>query len=77
MPLNDFYCETCGYSVELLHKMGEEPDESCPRCELPLKRKISVPQYRFLGEGWPTHDSKGYFHADPVQANRNARKARS
>lgn len=53
--IDDFKCEKCGKTVELMYKRGEEDKQKC-KCGNKLVKKISAPTVKFVGAGWETND---------------------
>jgi putative FmdB family regulatory protein len=59
MPIYDYRCEACGHETEIMHKMAETPDPTCPGCgEAALKKQISAAGFRLKGSGWYETDFK-------------------
>ena len=59
MPIYEYRCDSCGYELEALQKLSDEPLQSCPACEAAaLRRLISAPSFRLKGDGWYENDFK-------------------
>ena len=59
MPIYEYRCDSCGYELEALQKLSDEPLQSCPACEAAaLRRLISAPSFRLKGDGWYETDFK-------------------
>lgn len=62
MPTYDYKCPECGEVKEVLHRMNEEPEILCPKCDkVKMKKLMSAPTVVFKGVGWyktdfPTKD---------------------
>jgi putative FmdB family regulatory protein len=41
MPTYEYYCISCGFEFEEFQSIASEPITVCPKCQLPVKRKIS------------------------------------
>ena len=52
MPLYEYYCQSCGYLIEIIHKVSEKKYESCPSCQKILKKKTSLTTFQLKGGGW-------------------------
>jgi len=51
MPSYIYQC-ACGYRVEVLHGMLEEPLIECKHCLIVMERKPQVGGVSFVGSGW-------------------------
>jgi putative FmdB family regulatory protein len=59
MPIYEYRCGACGYEMELLQKITEEPLRECPACgQEQLRKLISVAAFRLKGGGWYETDFK-------------------
>jgi putative FmdB family regulatory protein len=56
MPLYEYKCSTCGYSLEVLQKVNEPKLKKCPKCGGLLKKVLSPPAIQFKGSGWYVTD---------------------
>ena len=55
MPLYDFGCEDCGYTVEMLTKSAGSSEIvlTCPECEKEtMKRQVGLSSFQLKGGGW-------------------------
>jgi len=52
MPLYEYKCLTCGYSLEVIQKINEPRLKKCPKCGGLLKKILSPPALQFKGSGW-------------------------
>ena len=62
MPLYEFYCQSCDTDMELIRKISEADDPTCPECEKEgLNRKTSKTAFQLKGGGWykDGYSSKG------------------
>jgi putative FmdB family regulatory protein len=59
MPIYEYRCKACGYEMELLQKIADEPLLQCPSCgEDQLRKLISAVGFRLKGGGWYETDFK-------------------
>lgn len=59
MPIYEYACKKCEYTLDALQKMSDEPLIDCPECGEPaLKRLLSAPRFRLKGQGWYETDFK-------------------
>ena len=59
MPIYEYQCQSCGYELEKLQRMSDDPLTDCPSCEQPeLKRLVSAAGFRLKGGGWYETDFK-------------------
>ena len=59
MPIYEYQCQQCGYKLQALQKISDEPLKECPECnEAALKKLISAASFRLKGGGWYETDFK-------------------
>ena len=59
MPIYEYRCGVCGYEMELLQRITEEPLLKCPSCgQEQLRKLISAAAFRLKGGGWYETDFK-------------------
>ncbi len=59
MPIYEYRCSACGYELDVLQKLSDDPLTDCPACETPsLQKKLSAPSFRLKGSGWYETDFK-------------------
>ncbi len=59
MPIYEYRCDSCGYELEALQKLSDEPLKDCPDCDAAaLRRLVSAPSFRLKGDGWYETDFK-------------------
>ena len=56
-PLYDYGCDTCGHTVEVRHKITEEPSVRCEECKAVMSRMISIVPIR-LDNSFPGERQK-------------------
>jgi putative FmdB family regulatory protein len=52
MPLYEYECSKCHFTLELMQKVGDPPPKKCPKCGGALKKRLSPPALQFKGSGW-------------------------
>lgn len=58
MPTYDYLC-SCGYKVEISHKMNEFPQVSCEKCQGLMTKQIGIGGHvKFHGKGFYVNDYK-------------------
>ena len=59
MPIYEYKCDQCDHRMEMLHKISETPDKTCPECgEEALRKLISAVAFKLKGTGWYETDFK-------------------
>jgi len=59
MPIYEYRCQSCGYELEKLQRMNDEPLKDCPDCgRTELHRLVSAAAFRLKGAGWYETDFK-------------------
>ena len=59
MPIYEYRCESCGYELEAIQKISDDPLVECPSCnESSLKKLLSAAGFRLKGGGWYETDFK-------------------
>lgn len=59
MPIYEYQCESCGFGLEKLQRISDEPLKDCPECGKPtLRRLVSAAGFRLKGAGWYETDFK-------------------
>jgi putative FmdB family regulatory protein len=60
MPIYEYQCQSCGYSLEAMQKISDPPLSDCPACGKPeLAKQVSAAGFRLKGGGWYETDFKG------------------
>lgn len=64
MPIYNYICEECGTPFEVFYRTigeaeREEPQEKCPKCDSPKKRRAVTTgtSFKLKGSGWYSTDS--------------------
>jgi len=59
MPIYEYQCQSCGYGLEKLQRINDDPLKDCPECGKPeLIRLVSAAGFRLKGAGWYETDFK-------------------
>ena len=58
MPIYEYKCEKCGFVKEIIHKISENPEVSCPECCGTMSKLISPAAFHLKGSGWYVTDYK-------------------
>lgn len=59
MPIYEYACRACGYTMEKLQKISDAPLTDCPDChEAALQKLVSAARFRLKGAGWYETDFK-------------------
>lgn len=59
MPIYEYHCTSCGENTELLQKVSDKPETTCPNCHKnQLVKQISSPSFQLKGTGWYVTDFK-------------------
>jgi predicted nucleic acid-binding Zn ribbon protein len=52
MSLYDLRCLSCGYLLEVQHRLGESPFIICPQCQIPMARYFGRQQMPMTNLGF-------------------------
>jgi putative FmdB family regulatory protein len=59
MPIYEYQCTECGFQLEVLQKINDDPLRDCPQCGKPaMKKMVSAAAFRLKGGGWYETDFK-------------------
>lgn len=58
MPIYEYICKTCNFSIEKLEKINDIHENTCPHCKIKLKKIISKSNFDLKGKGWYKTDYK-------------------
>jgi putative FmdB family regulatory protein len=59
MPIYEYQCKSCGFDLEKLQRINDDPLLECPNCGKPeLIRLVSAAGFRLKGAGWYETDFK-------------------
>ena len=51
MPIYQYYCDQCNTTIEVLQSF-DKPAPICKKCNIKLKKIISISSFVFKGDGW-------------------------
>jgi putative FmdB family regulatory protein len=75
MPIYEYRCGACGYEMELLQRIAEEPLLKCPACgQEQLRKLISAAAFRLKGGGWYETDFKSGNKRNLVASSDNSKE---
>ncbi len=52
MPVYEYECKDCDKVYEVKQKIADEPLKTCPVCEAPVKKLMSMSSFQLKGGGW-------------------------
>ena len=52
MPVYEYECKSCEKVFEVQQKMADAPLQSCPECEGPVTKIVSMSSFQLKGGGW-------------------------
>lgn len=58
MPIYEYRCEQCQKIHEVMQKFSDAPLETCPDCESPVQKQMSLSSFALKGTGWYATDYK-------------------
>ena len=59
MPIYEYQCTECGFQIEVLQKIADDPLKDCPQCgKQAMKKMVSAAAFRLKGGGWYETDFK-------------------
>ena len=58
MPIYEYDCKKCGKAIEVIQKFSDPPLTTCPTCQGPVEKKISLTSFQLKGTGWYATDYK-------------------
>jgi putative FmdB family regulatory protein len=59
VPIYEYKCDQCDHRLEILQKISDEPEKSCPECgEEGLRKLVSAVAFKLKGTGWYETDFK-------------------
>jgi putative FmdB family regulatory protein len=58
MPLYEYKCEKCQKVHEVIQKFSDAPLSTCPECQGPVQKLMSMNSFALQGSGWYTTDYK-------------------
>lgn len=59
MPIYEYNCTNCHHFFDLLQKINDEPEKTCPAClKETAQRLVSAAAFQLKGTGWYATDFK-------------------
>ena len=59
MPIYEYQCDACGARIEVMQKISDKPQQTCPSCkQRKLRKLVSASAFRLKGSGWYETDFK-------------------
>ena len=52
MPVHEYECTDCQSVIEMQQKISDPPLVSCPECQGPVKKLMSMSSFQLKGGGW-------------------------
>lgn len=52
MPVYEYECPTCQSVIEVQQKIADPPLASCPECQSPVRKLMSMSSFQLKGGGW-------------------------
>jgi len=56
MPIYEYKCQKCGKEFEELQRITDPPLSSCPFCNGPVTKLLSLSSFQLKGSGWYVTD---------------------
>ena len=70
MPLYEYRCTHCGENTEILQKISDPIEKTCPHCHKDtLKKQVSAPQFHLKGSGWYVTDFRDQKKTEPAKTD--------
>ena len=71
MPVYEYECTTCQSVIEIQQKISDAPLASCPECDGPVRKLMSMTSFQLKGGGWY---ADGYASAAAKSSNESPDK---
>ena len=72
MPVYEYECKGCDKVFEVQQKISEEPLNTCPDCQGPVRKLMSMTSFQLRGGGWY---ADGYSSASASKTSETAKPA--
>lgn len=59
MPTYEYRCKSCGHELEVQQAFSDDPLDTCPECEGPLRKVYGNVGIAFKGSGFYKNDARG------------------
>lgn len=68
MPIYEYRCDKCSKTHEIIQKFSDAPITTCPDCQGPVTKQMSLGAFHLKGGGWYQTDYKKTPSAAPAAA---------
>lgn len=72
MPVYEYECKGCDKVFEVQQKISEAPLSTCPECQGPVRKLMSMTSFQLRGGGWY---ADGYASPSAAKAGESAKPA--
>lgn len=73
MPIYEYHCANCNQDLELIRKVSEVGDRTCPQCNSPsLVKQTSMTAFHLKGGGWYADGYSGGQAGEGAKTGSNA-----
>lgn len=59
MPTYEYRCKSCGHEMEVQQAFTDDPLDTCPECQGPLRKVYGNVGIAFKGSGFYKNDARG------------------
>lgn len=59
MPTYEYRCKSCGHELEVQQAFTDDPLDTCPECQGPLRKVYGNVGIAFKGSGFYKNDARG------------------
>ena len=59
MPTYEYRCKSCGHEMEVQQAFSDDPLDTCPECQGPLRKVYGNVGIAFKGSGFYKNDARG------------------
>jgi len=74
MPVYEYECKECEKVFEVQQKIADKPLTSCPDCEAPVTKLMSMSSFQLKGGGWYADGYSGPSNGSGKEAGKEAAK---
>ena len=72
MPVYEYECKGCNKVFEVQQKFSEAPLATCPECQAPVRKLMSMTSFQLRGGGWY---ADGYSSASSAKKSEPAKES--
>ena len=69
MPTYEYRCKSCGHELEVQQAFSDDPLETCPECQGPLRKVYGNVGISFKGSGFYKNDARSSSGASSKSAS--------